>query len=361
MIPNSIQELRKKIDRLDEKIVELLNRRAALASKIGTVKKEQDQSGYDPKREKEIYEHILLVNQGPLSKKALFSIYRELMSGMLVLEKEEKVAFLGPPGTFSHSAAKGKFGSSVEFVPARTIENVFALVTRGRADYGVVPIESSSGGGVVDTMDMFMDYDVKVVAEVLLPVHHNLLSISPKERVKKVYSKPEALAQCREYLAVNFPLTELIPTASTTEAAQIACKEPGVAAIASAEAASLYKIPILEAEIEDSPQNLTRFFVLGRHPSEPTGNDKTSIVFSIKDEVGALCEMLLPFKGHNLNLTRIESRPSRRRPWDYNFFVDLEGHREDQGVKAALAELEVKCQYLQILGSYPKAHPLEER
>ena len=205
MMPNSIQELRKKIDRLDEKIVELLNRRAALASKIGTVKKEQDQSGYDPKREKEIYEHILLVNQGPLSKEALLSIYRELMSGMLVLEKEEKVAFLGPPGTFSHSAAKGKFGSSVEFVPARTIENVFALVTRGRSDYGVVPIESSSGGGVVDTMDMFMDYDVKVVAEVLLPVHHNLLSLSPKERVKKVYSKPEALAKCREYKAVNFP------------------------------------------------------------------------------------------------------------------------------------------------------------
>jgi chorismate mutase/prephenate dehydratase len=210
-------------------------------------------------------------------------------------------------------------------------------------------------------MDMFMDYDVKVVAEVLLPVHHNLLSLSPKERVKKVYSKPEALAQCREYLAVNFPLTELIPTASTTEAAQIACKEPGVAAIASAEAASLYKIPILESEIEDSPQNLTRFFVLGRHPSEATGNDKTSIMFSIKDEVGALCEMLLPFKGHNISLTRIESRPSRRRPWDYNFFVDLEGHREDQSVKDALAELEVKCQYLQILGSYPKAHPLEER
>ena len=357
----SIEELRKQIDRLDAKIVELLNQRAALASQIGKIKKEQGQGAYDPKREEEIYQHILSANQGPLSKEALLSIYRELMSGMLVLEKEMKVAFLGPPGTFSHSAAKAKFGSSVEFIPARTIEDVFAVVARGRVDYGVVPIESSAGGGVVDTMDMFMDYDVKVAAEFLLPIHHNLLSLSSREAIKKIYSKPEALAQCREYLAAHFPSAELIPTASTTEAAQIASQEQSAAAVASAEAASLYKIPILESEIEDSPQNLTRFLVLGRHPSEPTGNDKTSIMFSIKDEVGALCTMLLPFKEHHINLTRIESRPSRRRPWDYNFFVDLEGHTEDQSVKAALAELEVKCQYLQILGSYPKASPLEER
>ncbi|KPJ62921.1 MAG: hypothetical protein AMS15_02310 [Planctomycetes bacterium DG_23] len=358
---NPIEELRREINDLDKKMVELLNQRAALAGKIGEIKKSQGQGAYDPKREKEIYHHILSLNEGPLSKEALLNIYREVMSGMLVLEKEVKVAFLGPPGTFSHSAAKGKFGSSVEFTPARTIEDVFVLVTREKVDYGVVPIESSSGGGVVDTMDMFMDYDVKVTAEVLLPVHHNLLSRSPREEIKKIYSKPEALAQCREYLAANFPLAELISTASTTEAAQIASKEDGRAAIASAEAASLYEIPLLEAEIEDSPQNLTRFFVLGKQPSQPTGNDKTSIMFSIKDEVGALCEMLLPFKEHHINLTRIESRPSRRRPWDYNFFVDLEGHREDRRVKAALAELQTKCQYLQVLGSYPKARPLEER
>jgi chorismate mutase/prephenate dehydratase len=358
---DSIEDLRKEIDSLDEKIVELLNQRALLAAKIGEIKKGQSQGAYDPKREKEIYQHILSANQGPVSKEALLNIYKEIMSGMLMLEKEVKVAFLGPPGTFSHSAAKGKFGSSVEFVPARAIEDVFALVAREKTDYGVVPIETSSGGGVVDTMDVFMDYDVKVAAEVLLPVHHNLLSRSPRERVKKIYSKPEALAQCRQYLAANFPLAELISTASTTEAAQIASQEAGAAAIASAEAASLYEIPILEAEIEDSPQNLTRFFVLGRHPSQPTGSDKTSIMFSVKDEVGALYEMLLPFKEHNINLTRIESRPSRRRPWDYNFFVDLEGHRKDQEVKTALTELQTKCQYLQILGSYPKAHPLEER
>ncbi|MCM8796138.1 MAG: prephenate dehydratase [Candidatus Omnitrophica bacterium] len=348
-----LQNLRRKIDRIDKKIIDLLNLRAKISIEIARLKRKTGKSIYAPDREQEILRRILRINRGPLSPRALEAIYREIMSYSLSLERPLKIAYLGPEASFTHLAALKKFGSQVEYVSLESIPDVFWEVERDAADYGVVPIENSIEGAVSHTLDMFVDSELKICAQVILDVAHNLLAKSPKDKIKKVYSNPQVFGQCRIWLKENLAWAEKIEVSSTTRAAQIAAREKNSACIASLLAAKVYKLKILAKNIEDSPHNITRFLVIGKSTVSPTGDDKTSIMFSIKDRVGALHDMLVPFKKNGINLTKIESRPSKKKVWDYYFFVDLQGHQDETHVKRALQELENKCNFLKILGSYP--------
>jgi chorismate mutase/prephenate dehydratase len=346
-------KLRQQIDSLDKNIVELLNKRAKITLDVGQAKKSQGKSIYCPDREREILRRIALLSRGPVKPAALEAIYREIMSSSLSLEKELKIAFLGPIATFTHQAALKRFGSQVGYLSCDSIADVFTQVEKENADYGVVPIENSIEGAVNHTLDMFMDSDLKICAQVILNISHNLLSNGPLAKVKKVYSNPMVFGQCRIWLQKNLANAQLIEVPSTTRASQIAAKEKNSAAIASVLAAKIYNLNIAARGIEDSPHNITRFFVIGKTEVPATGKDKTSLMFSILDKVGALHEMLASFRKYGVNLSKIESRPSKRKAWDYYFFVDLVGHRDEEKVKKALAELENKCKFLKILGSYP--------
>jgi chorismate mutase/prephenate dehydratase len=275
------------------------------------------------------------------------------MSCGLSLKKPLKIAYLGPEATFTHLAALKKFGSQVKYIACASIADVFLEVERGNADYGVVPIENSIEVAVSHTLDMFVDSDLKICAQIILDVAHNLLANCPKDKIRRVYSNPQVFGQCRLWLQEDLAQAEKIEVSSTTRAAQIATREKYSACIASTLAARVYKLKVIAADIEDSPHNITRFLVIGKTEVPSTGEDKTSIMFSIKDRVGALQGMLIPFKKHRINLTKIESRPSKKKAWDYYFFVDLEGHLSNPGVKKALSELESKCTFLKVLGSYP--------
>ena len=350
----NLKNLRKKIDEIDKKIVNLLNKRAELTLGIGEIKSKKNRQIYAPDREKKVYENILKRNKGPLDKEAIKSIYREVMSASIALEKSVKVAYLGPTASFTHLASLKKFGSSIKYLSCDSIADVFSDVEKDRADYGVVPIENSTEGAVTYTLDMFVHSNLKICSEILLEISHNLLSNVPKDKIKKVYSNPQVFGQCRMWLKMNLPKTPLIEVSSTTEAAQKAKRSKDAAAIASEMAAKTYGLKIIAKSIEDNPNNVTRFLVIGKEEALPTGLDKTSIIFSVKDRPGALYEMLVPFKKNNINLTKIESRPSKIETWKYYFFLDLEGHGEDKKVKKAVSELEKNCLYLKILGSYPK-------
>ena len=349
----NINNIRKTIDGLDKRIVELLNVRASKILEIGKLKNKLKKSIYVPAREKDILTRLAKNNNGPLHKEALEAIYREVMSASLSLEKPIVIAYMGPKATFSHQAAIKKFGSSVNYLACNTIGDVFSEVERDNADYGVVPIENSIEGAISHTLDMLVDSDLKVCSQIMLDVAHNLLANCAKKDIKRIYSNPQVFGQCRLWLESNLPQAELIEVSSTTRAAQIAAKEKGSACIASLLAAKEYGLKIIARDIEDSPHNITRFLVIGKAEAEPTTRDKTSLVFSIKDKVGALHDMLVPFKKYRINLTKIESRPSRRKAWDYYFFVDLLGHSRDAKIKKALEELEEKCKFMKILGSYP--------
>ena len=353
-----IEELRRKIDALDAEIVRLVNQRAECARGIGELKRASGAGAFAPARERAVYEQVLALNRGPLPAEAIKAIYREIMSAMLALERCPRVAYLGPPGTFSHKAARSKFGSSVEYHPATSFRDVFLEVSRGHADYGVVPVENSTEGGVNPAMDCFFESRLKICSEVYIAVHQNLLARCSREAIRTIYSRPEVFGQCRQWLGANFPHAALLECPSTTAAAERAAAEPGAAAIASDTAAEIYGLTVLEQAIEDNPENVTRFVVVGREPAARTGKDKTSLMFSISDAPGALQGMLEPFSQRGINLTRIESRPSKRKAWDYYFFVDLEGHLEDPPVKAAIEELAGRCRHLEVLGSYPAAEAL---
>ncbi|MFA4888324.1 MAG: prephenate dehydratase [Candidatus Omnitrophota bacterium] len=348
-----LSALRKKIDLLDVKIIRLLNLRAGRALEIARAKARKGISVYSPNREQEVLAKITAASKGLLSKQALEAIYREIMSASLALGKKLAIAYMGPQASFSNLAAIKRFGSQVSYFSCASIPEVFQEVQRGAADYGVVPIENSVEGAITHTLDMFMDTDLKICAQIILEVAHNLLANCPRDLISKVYSNPQVFGQCRIWLQKNFPRAEAIEVSSTTRAAEIAAKEKNSACIASLLAAKVYKLKVLAAGIEDSPHNITRFLVIGKNGTGVTGRDKTSIVFSIKDKVGALYEMLLPFKKYRINLTKIESRPSKKKAWDYYFFVDLEGHIENARVKKAVLELESKCRFLKVLGSYP--------
>lgn len=349
----SLNSLRRKIDGIDKRIVDLLNARARVILEVGRRKMASGASVYCPDREREVLRKIVLHSHGPLSRAALEAIYREIMSAGLSLEKRVRVAYLGPESSFTHQAALKRFGSQVEFLACPGIADVFAEVEKGNADFGVVPIENSVEGAVFHTMDMLVDSDLKICAQVILDVAHNLLATGPLRSVRKIYSKDQVFGQCRLWLQKHMPQAELIEVSSTSRAAQIAASQKNSAAIASALAARMYRLRVLARSIEDYPHNITRFLVIGTTEGRPTGNDKTSLLFSIKDKVGALHDMLVPFKKHRVNLNKIESRPSKKRAWDYYFFVDLQGHQDEPRVRLALKELETRSKFLKILGSYP--------
>lgn len=349
----SLKDFRKKIDSLDEKIIGLLNERANLTLSIGKEKIRAKQQIYSPDREKEVLERIHALNKGPMTNEAFESVYREIMSSALSLEKPLEIAYLGPQASFTNLAAIKKFGSQIDYVPCANLAEVFQKVEGGDCDYGVVPIENSIEGAVTHTFDLLVDSDLKICSQILLEISHNLLSKTTLGKIKKIYSNPQVFGQCRHWLYANLPSVDLIDVVSTTRAAQIAAKEKNSACIASLLAAKVYNLKVVKKAIEDSTHNITRFLVIANHDVPPTGKDRTSILFSIKDRVGALHAMLTPFCKNGINLTKIESRPSKKKAWDYYFFVDFEGHREDADVKRALTQLEDMCKDLKILGSYP--------
>ena len=308
-----------------------------------------------PSRERAVFEKIKRLNEGPLPEESAHAIYREIMSAALALETEMKIAYLGPEATFTHQAARSKFGASVEYIPAATISEVFDRVQNRTADYGVVPIENSTEGAVTHTFDQFATTSLKICAEIYLPISLTLLSKVEREQVRVIYSKQEVFGQCRTWLQTHLPEVELSPVESTTKAVQLAMETEGSAAIASAMASDMYGIEVLANGIQDMQGNTTRFLVIGQNFSASTGDDKTSVVFGVKHAVGALHEALSVFKADEINLSKIESRPSRNKAWEYYFFVDVDGHAEDQPVAKALEELQGHCTLMTVLGSYPKA------
>ncbi len=354
----SLEELRKRIDEIDKQLVQLLNERAQVVVEIGKLKNKADKPVYAPDREKEVLAKVTQANRGPLPDKTLVAIWRELMSGSFALEKPLRIGYLGPGGSFSHTAAMLKFGQSVEYEPLPDIISIFEEVSKGHCDLGVVPIENTTGGGVIETLDAFIDSDVKVCAEVLMAIHHNLMAKCPLTDIKAIYSKPEVFAQCRNWLSATFKDAQTIPVASTAKAAQMAAAEPSAAAIGSKVAADLYGLKIVCENIEDIANNITRFLVISREDAKPTGEDKTAILFSTAHKAGALADVLDVFKRYNINLTNIESRPSKKRQWEYYFFMDFVGHRADENVRKGLEEARKHCLQLSILGSFPRAMEL---
>jgi chorismate mutase/prephenate dehydratase len=350
----SLKSLRKKVDSVDSRILGLLNKRASVILEIGRIKKRSKGSVYVPEREREVYSKVVARNKGPLPDDSVKAIFREVMSGALRLERPLKIAYLGPEFTFTHMASIKKFGSSVGYIGCTNITDVFSEVEKGRADYGVVPIENSIDGAITHTLDMFVDSDLKICSEIYLEVSHNLLSNeSDRRKIKRVYSKAQVFGQCRLWLEANMPRVELVEVSSTAKAAEIASSQRNSACIASELAAKKYGLKTLDSSIEDSVHNVTRFLVIGKIEARPTKNDKTSIMFSVKDRAGALHDMLVPFKKYGISMTKIESRPSRLRAWEYYFFVDLEGHHHDPKVRRSLCELKKAATYVKILGSYP--------
>ena len=355
----ALDALRARIDALDTEIVTRLNERAKCALEIGHIKEGSEQPFYVPERERAVFARLQKCNEGPLTEEGLRAVYREVISATRALEKPTSVAFLGPRDTFSHIAALRVFGASAEYHPLPSFNDVFTEVERMRIDYGVVPVESSVGGGVSGTLDQFVTTNLKVVNEVLIHVNANLLSKSPLTEITHVYSKDNALLQCRNWLRGNLPNAELHETSSTADAAARAAQEPGAAAIASKLAADTYGLKVVMAHIEDEPHNFTRFFVVGRQSTKPTGKDKTAIVVGIQDKAGALYSLLLPFADAGITLTRIESRPSRQKAWEYVFFIDLLGHTDDPKVQEALNKVAERSLNVKILGSFPQASHID--
>lgn len=349
-----IGELRKEIDRIDADIVRMINLRGEVTAEIGEIKRGSSQHVYRPERESRVYEGAVKNNKGPLTDECIKAVYREIMSGCLSLEQKVMVAYLGPELTFTNQAALKKFGASLDYAPCDSISEVFAEVEKENADYGVVPIENSTEGAVNHTLDMFVDSDLVICSEVYLDIRQNLLAVSPEAAsIKRVYSHPSVFGQCRIWLEKNLPGAKLHEVASTAKAAEEASARPNSACIASELAAKKYGLKIVARSIQDSAVNITRFLVIGRHTSGVSVKDKTSIVFSVQDTPGILHELLGAFRKRNINLTKIESRPSKKTLWKYYFFVDMEGHMTTPGVKAALEEIEKKASFVKVLGSYP--------
>jgi len=351
---SELKNLRGEIDAIDEEILNLLNRRARIVIEVAGIKRKENTRFYSPEREKEILQRLISINKGPFPNSAIKPLFREILSASLSLEQPLKVAYFGPVATFTHLAAMRYFGSSAVLIPAEGIKDVFESVYSGQTEYGVVPVENSNEGVVSYTLDMFMDYDLKISGEVMLKISHNLLSRSgDKTKIKKIYSHLQPTAQCRKWLERNVPGIPILESTSTAKAAEMASREEDAAAIASEVAAKIYDLHFVERHIEDYKDNYTRFFVISWEPSKRTGTDKTSIMFSTKDRPGALFTILEPFKQAKINLTKIESRPSKRKAWEYIFFVDMGGHMDDKKVKKAIDEVKEGCLYLKVLGSYP--------
>jgi chorismate mutase/prephenate dehydratase len=353
--PASLSSLRGQIDAIDRELVGLMNRRAEVAREIGHLKKSAGQATYDPSREEMVLERVAASNPGPLSGDSLKSIYRELISGSRAIEQHLRVAHLGPAWTYSHLAALHRFGSSVDFVPVVSISAAFEEVHAGHSHYGVVPLENSTDGRIADTLDNFSRLPVKICAEVPLRIHHTLLAACDRSAIREVYSRPQALSQCRNWLARHLPAAKLIEVTSTSAAAETAARTPHAAAIASRQAGVHYGLTLLAEDIEDVAGNTTRFAVIGHADAARTGKDKTSIMFEIEHRPGGLADALSIPKKQRLNLTWIESFPLPGEERGYIFFVELEGHRDDLRVRRAIAALEKRCTRVVVLGSYAAA------
>jgi chorismate mutase/prephenate dehydratase len=344
---------------VDEQLLSLLNERARLAGEVGALKRDLHPEApfYVPAREREVVARLVALNPGPFPTEALRPVFQEIMGACLSLERPLRVAFLGPEGTFSHQAARYQFGLSVHALPQSAIPAVFQAVERGQADYGVVPVENATEGSIDPTLDSFLDSPLRIVAEILMPVDLALLTHHDLElaRVRRVYSHPQPLGQAQRWLAANLPQAAQIAASSTIEAARMAREDPEGAAVASDLAAKLFDLRLAVESIQDLSGNATRFLVLGRTSMAPTGKDRTSLVATVTDGPGALLHLLEPLARHGLNLTRIQSRPTRRKAWEHAFFLDIEGSEGDEPMTLALEELRKVTSGLKLLGSYPQA------
>lgn len=352
----SIHDLRREIDAIDNQLLELLSRRAHLAQQVGHSKSRTSAQFFAPERERQIYARLFDANPGPLPRSAVQAIFREIISASRALEQPLRISYLGPAGTFSHRAALTKFGSASEHKPVDTIPDVFAHVEREQSHYGVVPVENSTEGVVPYTLDMFGQTSLKVCAEVFVPVHHHLATRAASlSDAKRLYAHAQALAQSRLWLREHLPKIEVVDVTSNSRSAQMAAVDSESAAICTDIAAEIHQVPIVAAHIEDSPHNRTRFLVIGRNEPQPSGRDKTSIFFSVSHKAGALLRAMSAFDAFNVNLTMIESRPTKQMPWEYVFFIDLQGHVKDEAVAHALAMLREQSLFVTVLGSYPEA------
>jgi chorismate mutase/prephenate dehydratase len=336
-------------------LLQLLSQRADLVHMVGEIKKQQGLEIYAPEREEALLQRLLKMNEGRLPEKSVRAIYREIMSAALALEQDLKIAYLGPPGTWTHQAALNKFGQSVKYLPMLSFGDVFEEVARRRADYGVVPIENSTEGAVNHTLDLFAESTLRICAQILLRIENALLANCAREEITVFYSHPQVFGQCRNYLSKHFPHVPLVECSSTTMACEKASKDPTAAALGGVLGGKLHGLSVMEESIQDSATNTTRFLVLSERTCPPTGNDRTSIMFSLRNEPGALYKALSPFHECHVNMSKIESRPSKRKDWEYFFFVDILGHCEEPMLVQALDELSHHCSFLKILGSYPNS------
>ena len=358
---DSLEALRARIDALDERLVKLLNERAAVVVEIGKLKQADGTPIYAPHREAAVLAQALERNEGPLPNRTIEGVFRELMSGSFKLEKPLSIGYLGPQGSFSHVAARAQFGSSVDFEDLHDIPTVFTQVARGQVDYGVVPIENSTGGGITDTLDAFFEAqdEVRIYAEAQVQIRHNLLANCAPKEVERIYSKPQVFTQCRNWLQAHYPRADYINAPSSSRAVVMAKEDPlgttSSAAIASTLAGTIYGMNPLYLDIEDNPNNITRFLILARQEAKPSGDDKTSIMFKTRDEPGALVRILEVFHSAHINLTHIDKRPSQRENWTYTFFIDAVGHCEDMKLKQAIDSARALCHELAVLGSYPRS------
>jgi len=353
-----IKKIRKKIDSLDEEILVLLNKRAQEAINISKEKQKSENADnfYNPEREAKVIRRIQELNDGPLTNKNILKLYREIMSVCLSLEEPLRVSYLGPKGTYTQLATQNHFGKSVLSMPEASVEEVFASVEKRDSHYGVVPVENSSQGIVSSTLDMFMKSSLRISGEIEILINHNILSNSKKlSDIEKIYAHPQSFAQCKEWLEKNVPNSKKISSTSNAEAALIASSENNSAAIASEVAAEIYKLRVLSKNVEDNHNNSTRFLVIGDRDTEPSGNDKTSIIVSTKNDSGALYGLLEPLSKHNVSMTRIESRPSKHNNWEYLFYLDLDGHIQDEPLRKANNEIKKQASLYRFLGSYPAA------
>jgi len=359
----ALAELRRQIDALDDRLLELLNERASVNAEVGRVKsagKARSGAVIVPGRELEIFERLERDNPGPFPTSALRSVFREILSASVSLQRGVKVAYLGPQGTYSHQAAIQQFGQMADFSPASTFGEIFENVEHGHSEFGVVPVENSTEGIVTHTLDLFVDSPLTICAEIHVRIVSDLLSKSGDDkRIESVYSHPQPLAQCRRWLELNLPGVPQHSTHSTAQAAERAANDETCAAIASPVAAELYGLQVVRSGVQDEPNNTTRFLVIGQTPSRRSDRDITTLLFSIKrDQSGALYKALEPFAENGVNLTRIESRPTRVRAWEYVFFCDFQGHAEDESVARAIDQLRPRCDFVKVLGSYPQAEAL---
>ncbi|MEZ0327152.1 MAG: prephenate dehydratase [Fimbriimonas sp.] len=360
MSQRSLDEIRQDIDSIDEQLVQILSRRVDLAKEVGLVKGKTDRPYFTPEREKQIYDKLERINPGVLQHRQLVAIFREIISAARAAEKPLMAAYWGPPGTFTHMAALQTFGHSSSFSAQDSIQDVFQAIEQGNADYGVAPIENSVAGVVPETLDMFPQTNVKICAEVYVPIHHHLVSVASSfDEVKRVYAGPQPASQCKRWLRANLPNADIVESVPTAKAAERALNDPESAAIANKLGAETVGIPVLVEHIQDNPSNRTRFIVLGYNEPAKTGKDKTSVMFNLRNRPGELVKALRTFENEGVNLMMIESRPAQRATFEYIFYVDCNGHRLDPELQAALAQLREYALETTVLGSYPSRDPLD--